>query len=165
MATRFKQGSLKKVTRKEGKAWLLRVIGIHPETGKKVERTPIFVGYVKDFPTKSSAKEEVARRKLTDQLNAGQNCGTAKFKDIAEHYIAHELISPMVVKPKSHNNVHRYLGNIRRYLVDRWGECFAEKIEPFEVEKWSYEISKDAKGGEGLAWDTISKLRNIMVQV
>jgi len=49
MATRFKQGSLKKLTRKEGKAWVLRVIGINPETAKKVERTPIFVGYVKDF--------------------------------------------------------------------------------------------------------------------
>ena len=40
---------------------MLRVTGINPETGKKVERTPIFVGYVKDFPTKSSAKENVGR--------------------------------------------------------------------------------------------------------
>jgi integrase len=165
MATRFKQGSLKKVTRKEGKAWVLRVIGINPETGRKVERTPIFVGYVKDFPTKSSAKEEVRRRSLTDQLNAGHIRGKAKFKEIAEHYMANELLSPMVVKPKSHNTIYCYVGNIRRYLLDRWGECFAEEIEPSGVEQWFFEISKDVKGEDGLAWDTISKLRNIMLQI
>jgi len=30
MATRFKEGSLKKVARKEGRAWVLRVIHINP---------------------------------------------------------------------------------------------------------------------------------------
>ena len=165
MATRFKEGSLKKVRRKEGKAWVLRVIGINPVTGKKVERTPIFVGYVKDFPTKSSAKEEATRRNLTAQLNAGHICGKAKLREIAEHYIANELLSPMVVKPKSHNTVHCYVGNIRRHLLDRWGNCLAEEIEPFEVEQWFFEISKDAKGKDGLSWDTISKLRNILLQI
>ena len=165
MATRFKEGSLKKVARKEGKAWVLRVIGINPETGKKVERTPIFVGYLKDFPTKSSAKEEVKRRNLTDQLNATHLRGKAKFKEIAAHYIASELQNPRVVKPKSHNTIDCYAGNIRRHLLDRWGNCFAEEIEPLEVEQWYFEISKDSKGEVGLAWDTISKLHNIMKQI
>jgi integrase len=30
---------------------------------------------------------------------------------------------------------------------------------------WFYELSRDAKGEEGLGWNTISKLRNIMVQI
>lgn len=70
MAVRYKEGSLKKVDRKKGKAWVLRVIGINPKTRKTVERTPIFVVYVQDFPTRSSAREDVRRRRLADQLNA-----------------------------------------------------------------------------------------------
>ena len=71
----------------------------------------------------------------------------------------------MVVKPKSHNTADCYVGNIRRYLLDCWGDCFAEEVEPSDVEQWFFSISKDAKGENGLAWDTISKLRNIMLQI
>ena len=69
---------------------------------------------MKYFATKSSAKEEVARRSLTDQLNAGLFRGAAKYNEIPEHYIAHELLAPMVVKPNSHNTLHCYVGNMRR---------------------------------------------------
>ncbi len=137
MAIRFKQGSLKKVARKEGKAWVLRVIGTNPETGEKVERTPIFVGYLTDFPTKSSAKEEVNRRGLVNQLNFDCNRGKAKIKDIAEHYIAHELLSPIVVKPKSHNTIQCYAGNIRRYPLNRWGDCDWENNQIHIRRTWS----------------------------
>jgi len=76
-----------------------------------------------------------------------------------------ELMTPMVVTPKSHNTIDCYVRNIRRHLLDRWSNCFAEEIEPSEVEQWFFEISKDAKGEDGLAWDTISKLRKIMLRI
>ena len=98
-------------------------------------------------------------------MNASQVRGKARFKEIAEHYIADELRSPMAVKPRSHNTIHCYVGNIRRHLIDRWGNCFAEELEPSELEMWFYELSRDAKGEDGLEWNTISKLRNIMVQI
>lgn len=120
---------------------------------------------MKDFPTKSSAREEVWRRSLADQLNANRICGKARFREITEHCIANELRSPMVVNPLSHNTINCYFGNIRRYQLDRLGNCFAKEIEPSEVEEWSYDLSRDAKGEERLAWDTISKLQNIVVQI
>jgi len=165
MAPRFKGGSLKKVARKKGKAWVLRVIGINPETGKKFERTPIFVGYVKDLPTKSAAKEEVERLHLTERLNKAALQGRVTFGFIARHWVNSELLNPTVVKPKDDTTIYCYKHIVNDYLLHRWEESIAEEIEPLEVEQWFYSMSVDAKGKDGLEWNTLNKMRNIMQQI
>lgn len=52
----------------------------------------------------------------------------------------------MVAKPRSHITINCYLGSIRLYLIDRWGNFFAEEIEPSGVEQWFFGISRDARG-------------------
>jgi hypothetical protein len=73
--TRFQKGSLKQVHRAEGKTWVLRYLTTRPQDGKRVEGTPLVVGLVRDFPTRSSAKQRVVDLGLLEKINSPQQTG------------------------------------------------------------------------------------------
>ena len=101
MASRFQRGCLRKENRKDGTVWKLRYNTVRSEDGRKIERTR-FVGYVKDFPTESDAWREVDRQRLTEKINSSTlRGGKLTFRQIAEHYINHDLLNPDVIKPKA----------------------------------------------------------------
>jgi hypothetical protein len=83
--TRFQKGSLKQVQRAEGKTWVLRYLMTRPQDGKRVEGTPLVVGLVRDYPTKSSAKQRVSDLGLLEKINSPQQTGKLAFRQIADH--------------------------------------------------------------------------------
>ena len=89
--TRFQKGSLKQVQRAEGKTWVLRYLVTRPQDGKRVEATPLVVGLVKDYPTKSSAKQRVVDLGLLEKINSPQQRGKLTFRQIADHYMNPEI--------------------------------------------------------------------------
>jgi hypothetical protein len=161
MASRFQRGCLRQENRKGGKVWKLRYYTVRSEDGRRVERT-LFVGYLTDFPTESDAWREVDRQRLTEQINNSTlREGKLTFRQIAEHYINNDLLNTDVIKPKAHTTKYCYKHMIRAYLIERWGSEPAIEIGPADVEDWMKAISID-KRPDGLAWPTVSKMRNIM---
>jgi integrase len=162
MASRYQKGCLRLQTRKEGKVWVLRYNGVRAEDGKRIECTPLFVGLVRDFPTKSAARREVERQHLTDEINnpaLGQ--GKLSFREIAEHFVDHDLTNLDAILPKADTTQYCYKHVIQGYLIQRWGDRTAIDIEPAEVEAWFHALSID-KDPSGLQWPSIAKIRNLM---
>ena len=161
MASRFQRGCLRQENRKDGKVWKLRYYTVRSEDGSRVQRT-LFVGYVRDFPSESDAWREVDRQRLTEKINNPTlRTGRLTFRQIAEHYINNDLLSEGVIKPKAETTKDCYKHVIRAYLIERWGSEPAIGIGPADVEDWLKAISID-KEPDGLAWSTLSKMRNIM---
>ncbi len=164
MASRFQKGCLRQVFRKDGMVWMLRHNINRAADGKRVEGTPLFIGYIADFPTESDAWREVDRQRLTEKINNPSLRGRqVTFRHIAEHYIDNELSNPDVIRPKANTTVYCYKHVIRTYLIERWGDKPAIAISPGEVEDWFKALSRD-KDPNGLEWPSVSKIRNVMSQ-
>src|SRR5205807_2117261 len=81
----YQRGSLKKVRRKEGEAWVLRFRVTNAE-GKRVEHiAPI--GSVRDFPKDDDAWREVDRLGLGVRINDASTPIRVSFCFLAEHYL------------------------------------------------------------------------------
>lgn len=161
MAPRYQKGSLRQENRKDGKVWKLRHYALRAEDGRRVERT-LFVGYVKDFPTEWDAWREVDRQGLTEKINNSTlRDGNAKFRKIAEDYIQNDLLNAEAISPKAGTTIYCYQHVIRHYLIDRWGDQVAIEIRPNQLEDWFMALSID-RNPEGLAWPSVSKIRNVM---
>ena len=164
----YQRGSLKKAERKEGLTWVLR----YRINGK--EQTPLVVGMVSDFPTEDDANVEVDRLGLRAQINSQSNIpqGRIKFNELAEFYLTVVTDPTVTASPMDENTMPILKHNVRDYLVAKWGNQIAEKIEPLEIQKWLVSLRttkiKDATGRvmtDGLAWPTISKLRGTMSEI
>jgi hypothetical protein len=78
-----------------------------------------------------------------------------------EAVVNNDLLSADVIKPKAQTTKYCYKHVIRAYLIERWGSEPAIGIGPADVKDWLKAISID-KEPDGLAWSTLSKMRNIM---
>jgi integrase len=122
-------------------------------------------GYLDDLPTESDAWREVDRQRLTEKINDPTLQGERlTFRRIAEDYLENDLLNPAVIKPKADTTRECYEHVIRAYLIERWGNETAIAIRPAEVEAWFKALSIDTHP-RGLQWPTLSKFRNVMVQV
>ena len=142
----YQRGSLKKAERKEGLTWVLR----YRINGK--EQTPLVVGMVSDFPTEDDANVEVDRLGLRAQINSQSNIpqGRIKFNELAEFYLTVVTDPTVTASPMDENTMPILKHNVRDYLVAKWGNQIAEKIEPLEIQKWLVSLRttkiKDATG-------------------
>ena len=157
MATaRFQKGSLKQVDRAEGRTWVLRYLATRPQDGKRVEGTPLLVGLVSSFPTKSSAKRRAVSLGLLEKINSHQQTTRLTFRQIANHF-----------KHPDNGELHdlgdgtqeTLEGNIQ-HCIARWGDAPALDIRALEVESWLKSIAKD-NGGK-YEWSTVGKIRDAM---
>jgi len=89
MAQRRQRGWLKKETRIQGETWVLYFRTTRKFDGRRVENK-IPIGFVRDFPDKSSAWAEVERLHLA--LNPVDSRQGVTFADLAQHYAEHELV-------------------------------------------------------------------------
>jgi integrase len=87
------------------------------------------------------------------------------FGFIASDWIERELLHPIVVKPKAHTTLYCYQHIANDYLIPQWGDSIAEEIEASDIEEWLAALSIDAKGNQGLHWDTLNKIRSVMKQI
>jgi hypothetical protein len=89
MAQRRQRGWLKKEIRTQGETWVLYFRTTRKFDGRRVENK-IPIGFVLDFPDKSSAWAEVERLHLA--LNPVDSRRGVTFADVAQHYAEHELV-------------------------------------------------------------------------
>jgi integrase len=154
----YQRGSLKKVRRKEGEAWVLRFRVTNAE-GRRVEHT-FPVGLVSTFPKERDAWREVDRVGLGVRINEAPTAGRVSFHFLAEHYLKADFGAD-AVRPKSVNTIPIVEHYVRDYLVDRFGEQLADDIKPLEIQKWLKSLNET----NGLAWTTIAKMRGIMHRI
>jgi integrase len=156
MPQRHQRGWIKKEKRSQGETWILFFRTVRKSDGKRVENK-IPIGLVKDFPTKSSAWEEVDRQHI--HINPVDFRGCVTFADLADHYAEHELGERAEsINPKAHTTVQGYERVIRNRLLPRWGTRVALSIEPLEIEQWL----KALKQEEELANPTLDRMRRVM---
>jgi integrase len=155
----YQRGSLKQFKRKEGMTWVLRYRTITAE-GRRVENG-MTVGLVRNFPKEQDAWREVDKLGLLVRINNDDNTGTRiTFATLAEHYLASDM-GENAVRPKSDNTIPIVRHYVRDYLVKRWGTDLADEIKPLAVQQWLLSLRND----KGLAWTTVSKIRQIMNRV
>ena len=154
--TRFQKGSLKQVDRAEGRTWVLRYLVTRPEDGKRVEGTPLVVGLVRDYPTKSSAKQRIVDLGLVGKINSPRQIGKLMFRQIAQHYMHPEVGE---LHDLGDGTQETSKGNIQ-HCIDRWGETPAVDIRVLEVEAWLKSLAKDNSGK--YEWSTVGKIRDAM---
>jgi len=106
MAQRRQRGWLKKETRTQGETWVLYFRTTRKFDGRRVENK-IPIGFVRDFPDKSSAWAEVER--LHFALNPVDSRRGVTFADLAQHYAEHELVDRSEsIHPKAHTTIKGY---------------------------------------------------------
>src|SRR5216683_2774176 len=156
MAQRRQRGWLKKETRTHGETWVLYFRATRKFDGRRVENK-IPIGFVLDFPDKSSAWAEVERLHLA--LNPVDSRRGVTFADLAQHYAEHELVDRSEsIHPKAHTTIKGYERVLRNRLLPKWGTRIAQGIQPLEVEEWLTTLKKE----EGLANPTLDKMRRVM---
>jgi integrase len=154
--TRFQKGSLKQVDRAEGRSWVLRYLATRPEDGKRVEGTPLLIGLVRDFPTKSSAKQRVVSLGLLEQINSPQQTASLTFRQIVQHFKHPEIGELHDLGDGTRETLE---GNIQ-HCIDRWGNTSVLSIRVLEVESWLKSLAKE-NGGQ-YEWSTLGKIRDAM---
>ena len=134
MAQRRQRGWLKKEIRTQGETWVLYFRTTRKFDGRRLENK-IPIGFVLDFPDKSSAWAEVERLHLA--LNPVDSRLGVTFVDLAQHYTEHELVDRSEsIHPKAHTTIKGYERVLRNRLLPKWGSRIALGIQPLEIEQW-----------------------------
>lgn len=139
-------------------SWVLRYRTITAD-GRRVEHG-LTVGLVRDFPKEGDAWREVDKLSLLVRINNEDNGTRISFATLAEHYLATDM-GENAVRPKSDNTIPIVEHYVRDYMVMRWGSEIAEEIKPLAIQQWLLSLRND----NGLAWPTVSKIRQIMNRV
>ena len=157
MAQRHQCGWLKKERRRNGETWMLFFRKTRESDGKRVEQK-VFVGTVRELPTKTLAWKEVERQQL--QINEPDFRQRITFADLAQHYQQHELSErrSATVDPKAYTTVAAYKRVLKNRLLPRWGKRIALTIQPLEVEEWLSAVKEE----EALENPTLDKMRRVM---
>ena len=159
MAQRRQRGWLKKEIRTQGETWVLYFRTTRKFDGRRVENK-IPIGFVLDFPDKSSAWAEVERLHLA--LNPVDSRRGVTFADLAQHYAEHELVDRSVsIHPKAHTTIKGYERVLRNRLLPKWGSRIALGIQPLEIEQWLTTLKRE----EGLENPTVDRMRRVMSMV
>jgi len=135
---------------------VLRYLVTRPQDGKRVEGTPLVVGLVRDYPTKSYAKQRVVELGLLEKINSPQQTGKLTFQQIGYHYMHPEIGE---LHDLGDGSQETSKGNIR-HCIDRWGDTPAVDIRVLEVESWLKSLAKE-NGGK-YEWSTVGKIRDAM---
>jgi len=154
----YQRGSLKKVRRKEGDAWVLRY-RVASADGRRVEHTTR-IGLVQRFPKDEDAWREVDRLGILIRINDDTASSRIRFNSLAEHYLKADFGAD-AVRPKSENSTSIMEHIVRDYLIARWGNEIAEDIKPLDIQRWLKSLNTESK----LAWTTIAKMRGIMSRI
>ena len=135
---------------------MLRYLATRSRDGKQVEGTPFVVGLVRDFPTKSSAKQRVVELGLLEKINSLQQTAKMTFRQIAHHYMHPEIGE---LHDLGDGTQETSQGNIQ-HCIDRWSDTPALDVRVLEVESWLKSLAKE-NGGQ-YEWSTVGKIRDAM---
>jgi hypothetical protein len=135
---------------------VLRYLATRPQDGKRVEGTPLSVGLVSAFPTKSSAKQRVVSLGLLEKINSPQQTRRLTFQQIVHHFRQPDIGGLHDLGDGTQETLE---GNIQ-HCIARWGDAPALDIRVLEVESWLKSIAKDNGGKYGKS--TVGKIRDAM---
>jgi integrase len=139
--------------------------------GKLVRRRMI-VGNLEKFPTEKSVQEEVAG--VLREINSRDirvRATTMTLHQLADHYRLRELRpvedsrNPEFVladDDKAFSTLDTYAGNLKNWILPRWGGYLLSDIKPVEVESWLKSLSHRRVQGTRLAFGTRAKIRAVM---
>jgi integrase len=154
----YQRGAIRRIKRKDGEVWMLRFREGTADGGRRERVVPI--GFVRDFPKERDARKEVDRRGLLVEVNSENQTGRIRFDVLAEFYLKVDF-GPDAVRPKSSNTIPITQHIVRSYLIQRWGDQWADDIKPLDIQRWLQHLH----AGKGLAWPTLSKMRGIMSRI
>ena len=117
--------------------------------GKRVHRK-VKVGSVVEFPLRKDAEKAVLSLRAT--INAEVRTPET-VHDLVAHYSIHELTP----ERKSHATLESYGGNLKLYVLPKWGQMRLSAVKTVAVEAWLNTLP--------LAPATRSKIRNQMSAV
>lgn len=144
-STRFQQGSLMRVKNKTTPdTWFFRFR--EDQEGQRVHRN-LKIGTVEEFPLRRDAERAVLA------LRANINCGVRIPETVAE-LVAHFSKLELTTERKSHSTLENYQGNLRLYILPKWGALRLSAVRTVAVEEWLHTLP--------LAPATRSKIRNQM---
>ncbi len=157
--SRFQRGWLRVESRKQGETWVLRYYVTRSGDGARVEHTKA-IGLLRDFPTEATVWDEVERQNLN--INEPDFKGKVTFRDLAEHYLANEVLNPTRKQQnKAHTTIEDYCRIVNTRLIPRWGAQAALRLQPLEIERWLDALQEE----EELENPTLDKYRRQMYLV
>jgi integrase len=119
------------------------------QDGRRVHRN-LKIGSVREFPLRRDAENAVLT--LRAKINTGVRTPET-VNDLISHYSKHELTP----ERKSHSTIENYRGNLKLYIIPKWGQIRLSAVRTVAVEAWLYSLP--------LAPATRSKIRNQMSAV
>src|SRR5882672_6321009 len=146
MAQRRQRGWLKKELRTQGETWVLYFRTTRKFDGRRVENK-IPIGFVLDFPDKSSAWAEVERLHLA--LNPVDSRRGVTFADLAQHYAEHELVDLLQIRALKLYGLPPPKGNPVSYALG--GHCRSKKRNRPDEERKLVENLAVGSGGRTAA--------------
>ena len=130
-STRFQQGSLMRVKNKTTPdTWFFRYY--EDRDGQRVHRN-LKIGSVVDFPLRKDAERAVLclRAKINTEVRTPET-----VHDLVAHYSKHELTS----ERKSHATLENYKGNLKLYVLPKWGKMRLSEVRTVSVEAWLHSL-------------------------
>jgi len=147
-STRFQQGSLMRVKNKTTPdTWFFRYY--EDQGGKRVHRN-LKIGSVRELPLRRDAENAVLS--LRANINSGIRTPET-VNDLIAHYSPRELIT----ERKSHATIENFKGNLKLYIVPKWGKFRLSAVRTVAIEEWLQTLA--------LAPATRTKIRNQMSAV
>ena len=162
--TRYQQGSLRLVERKNGqKVWEFRWWQTRIDGSKN--RPKIVIGSLEEYPNESSAQRAVDALRITiNEQTPRQQLKQISIATLVEHYREHELPDIFYKTPptddepeedrKAFSTQETYEGYLKKWILPRWGPYRLIDVKAIQVEQWLKTLS--------LARGSKAKIRNIM---
>ena len=153
---RYQFGTLYPEPRKNGPdVWVYRWRETNAD-GKRQLRKQI-LGTVREFRTEAEAQRAAEASRLSVNRHAVENGGPPQtVQKLVEHYRTKEL--PMNThEGKTRKTKLVYNGNLKLYIVPRWGKYPLRRVTSVEVEEWLKTLK--------LAPSSRAKIRNLMSTV
>ncbi|WP_433965137.1 tyrosine-type recombinase/integrase [Tunturiibacter gelidiferens] len=116
------------------------------QDGRRVHRN-LKIGTVRELPLRRDAETAVLSLRAT--INSGVRTPET-VNDLIAHYTPYEL----TLERKSHATIENFKGNLKLYIVPKWGKYRLSEVRTVAVEQWLHTLE--------LAPATRTKIRNQM---
>jgi len=148
----MQNGSIMRTERRRGPdVWEYR--WREPGADGKRKHRRLVVGSVDRFADKAAAfRATSALRRDINLANMRCKAKPITLSQLADHYGQRELAPSN--RWKSHSTKMGYRGNLRKWIIPRWGKCTLNSIRAGEIELWLRSLP--------LALATCAKIRNVM---
>ena len=158
--TRFQQGSVQRVNRKQGPDyWVLRWRETNG-SGREIRRKSV-IGTVDEYPTESKAQQAASRLRITiNQEKPREIQKPITIAELIHHFKVSELQENTNGDGKAYSTRVAYAYFLDRWIGPRWNQSRLRDVRTIALEQWLRGLKRS--DGQPLAPGTKAKIRNIM---